>query len=128
MKVQNLRFLTDENISPKVTFFLRQQGIDVLDAKEEMWQGKADKYLMEQSYLDNRFILTHDSDFGKLAIYEGQKYHGIVYLRLRNVKFHNVIKVLEKLLPIEFDSLSRTLIVVEDARIRIRQPSEEDSG
>ena len=83
---------------------------------------------MEQSYLDNRFILTQDSDFGKLAIYEGHKYHGIVYLRLRNVKFHNVIKVLAKLISIELESFSRTLIVVEDARIRIRQPSEENSG
>ena len=70
-------------------------------------------------------ILTHDSDFGRLAIYEGQKYHGIVYLRLRNVKSNHVINVLEELLAIEFESFSKTLIVVEDARIRIRQASEE---
>jgi predicted nuclease of predicted toxin-antitoxin system len=125
MKFKELRILTDENISPRVLSFLRQQGMDIIDVKEQNWHGKTDKYLMEQAYLAQRFILTHDSDFGKLAIYEGQKYHGIVYLRLKNVKLNHVINVLKELLALEFEALSKTLIVVEDARIRIRQASEE---
>jgi len=31
MKFQELRILTDENVSPKVVAFLRHHGLDVLD-------------------------------------------------------------------------------------------------
>lgn len=48
MKIHDLKFLTDENISPKVVSFLRQKGFDVIDAKEERWHGTEDKRLMEK--------------------------------------------------------------------------------
>ncbi len=121
MKFRDLRILTDENISPRVVTFLRQQGLDILDAKEEGWQGKEDKYLLEQAYLDKRFVLTHDSDFGTLTIYQGQKSHGIIYLRLRNVKFHNVVRVFEELLQLEREFSAGSLIVVDSVRVRVRQ-------
>jgi len=121
MKFNQLRILTDENISPRVVSFLRQQGLDVVDVKENGWQGKKDKYLLKQAYLDKRFVLTHDSDFGTLAIYKTQKYYGIIYLRLNNLKFHNVIKVLKKLLQLEQELFVGCLIVVKESRIRIRQ-------
>jgi len=121
MKFSQLRILTDENISPRVVSFLRQQYIDVVDVKENGWQGKEDKYLLEQAYLDKRFVLTHDSDFGTLAIYQAQKYYGIIYLRLRNIKFNNVIRVCKELLQLEQELSIGSLIVVEESRIRIRQ-------
>jgi len=40
MKLRTLKILTDENISPKVVSFLRQDGFDVLDTKEQQWYGK----------------------------------------------------------------------------------------
>ncbi len=68
MKFHELRFLTDENISPKVVFFLRNYGLDVLDAKEQGWQGKSDDELLEIAYQEKCCVLTHDADFGALAI------------------------------------------------------------
>ena len=41
MKIDSLHVLTDENISPKVVKCLRDQGLDVLDVKEERWYGEA---------------------------------------------------------------------------------------
>jgi predicted nuclease of predicted toxin-antitoxin system len=121
MKFNQLRILTDENISPRVVSFLRQQGLDVVDVKENGWEGKEDKFLLEQAYLDKRFILTHDSDFGTLAIYQAQKYYGIIYLRLKNVQFNNIIRICEKLLQLEQELSIGCLIVVKESRIRIRQ-------
>jgi predicted nuclease of predicted toxin-antitoxin system len=68
MKFLSLKILTDENISPKVVSFLREKGIDIIDTKEEKWHGREDEYLLEKAFEDNRFILTHDSDFGTLAV------------------------------------------------------------
>ena len=85
MKLREIRILTDENISPRVIDFLKDQGIDVLDTKEQKWYGKEDEELLEIAYQEQRFVLTHDSDFGTLAINEGKRNYGIIYLRLRNL-------------------------------------------
>ncbi|MCP4113758.1 MAG: hypothetical protein GY749_50890 [Desulfobacteraceae bacterium] len=110
MKFRSLKILTDENISPRAVSFLRKKGIDVIDTKEEEWHGKDDEYLLEKAFEDNRFILTHDSDFGMLAVKEGKDYYGIVYLRLRIPKADNVIRVMEKLLSLETELFPEVLL------------------
>ena len=120
MKFQELRLLTDENNSPKVTAILRTLGLDVIEVKEEGWRGKEDDELLEIAYNHNRWILTHDSDFGMLAIHQGQPYRGIFYLRVRNLRSQNVINVCQRLMKYEVDFSQRLLIVVEESRLRIR--------
>ena len=128
MKFQQVRILADENISPQVVAFLRSQGIDVVDTKERGWQGKSDDELLETAYRENRWVLTHDSDFGSLAIHEDKPYWGIVFLRPRDLKPHNVVRVCNRLLQHDVDVSQRTLVVVEEARIRIRQTGDRRSG
>ena len=119
MTFNTLNWLADENVSPRVVEFLRQQQLDVLDVKELGWQGKEDHYLLSQAYLANRVVLTHDADFGTLAIHQGQPYYGIIYLRLKNLKVPNVIRVLGQLLALETKWLPGMLVVVEETCIRI---------
>ena len=120
MKISSLKLLTDENVSPRIVSFLRKKGIDVVDVKERGWHGNEDKYLMEIANKGKRFILTHDTDFGTLAINEGVPCYGIIYMRLRNLKVSNVINILEKLLMVDKDIPEGSVIVVEDTRLRIR--------
>ena len=103
MKISSLKVLTDENVSPLIVSFLRKKNIDVADVKEKGWQGTEDKYLMKIAYTEERFIVTHDSDFGTLAINEGVPCYGIIYMRLKNLGLSNVINVLEKLFVIDQD-------------------------
>jgi len=121
MKFADLKLLADENVSPRVVSFLRQKGMDIIDAKEEKWQGKDDEYLLRKANEHKRFILTHDSDFGTLAINEGNPCYGIIYLRLRNLKVNNVVTVLEKLVHFERDISEESLLVVEYAKVRMRK-------
>ena len=81
MKISSLKILTDENVSPLIVSYLRQKKIDVVGVKEKGWQGAEDKYLMEIACTEKRFIVTHDSDFGTLAINEGVICYGIIYMR-----------------------------------------------
>ena len=60
------------NISPKVVRFLRNVGLDVLDVKEQHWYGQNDEVLLDIAYRDQRFVLTHHSDFGTLAVNKGE--------------------------------------------------------
>ena len=121
MIIQNIKIISDENISPKVVAFLRGSGIDVLDSKEQKWFGKDDEELLFIANKEKRFILTHDSDFGTLAIYEGKAYFGIIYIRVKNHHPQNVIRVCNQLLNIKTEIEPGTLIVVEESRLRIRQ-------
>jgi predicted nuclease of predicted toxin-antitoxin system len=78
MKLESIQIFTDENISPKVVKCLRDQGLDVLDVKEEHWYGKEDQEILDIAFREHRFVLTHDSDFGTLAINEGRPFYGIL--------------------------------------------------
>jgi len=125
LKFQGLRILIDENVSPKLVTSLRNQGLHVLDTKEQGWQGKTDDELLEIAHRENCWVLTHDSDFGMLAIHEGKTYHGIIFLRVRNLRPKNVIKACEQLFGSDRDLTSPSLVVVEESRIRIRQASSD---
>ncbi len=68
MKLLDIKILTEENISPKVAEFPRDICYDVLDVKEQRWYGREDEALLNIACRDHRFGLTHDSEFGILAI------------------------------------------------------------
>lgn len=58
MKFTALKILADENISPKIVKFLRENDFDVLDTKEQNWCGKEDAFILERSIAEERFVLT----------------------------------------------------------------------
>ena len=120
MNQSELKILTDENVSPKVTAFLRQQGLSVLDVKEQGWQGMSDEKLLEIAFQEKRFVLTHDSDFGTLAINAGKPCYGILYLRPNNVQPLNIIRICENFLKMEISIQPFSILVLEETRLRIR--------
>ena len=61
--------VADMNITTPVVQFLRSQGVDVVSAFEEGWHLYKDEDILANAYMMSRFVLTHDSDFGKLAVY-----------------------------------------------------------
>lgn len=126
MKLQSIKILTDENISPKVVRSLRELGYDVLDIKEQQLYGKNDEAILNIALQEQRFILTHDADFGTLAINEGKEYYGILYIRLKNLKPSDVIRACETVLQMDIEVFPGTIVVVEETKIRIRHLSEDE--
>lgn len=120
MKLTTIKILADENVSPKVVAYLRSIGLDILDVKEQQWFGKTDADLLEIAYAAQRFVLTHDSDFGELAMNEGKCCYGILFLRLKNLKPMHVIHVCQRLFEKNLDLLPGTILVIGDSRVRIR--------
>jgi predicted nuclease of predicted toxin-antitoxin system len=111
MKFSTLSILSDENISPKVVAFLRQCGLDVLDTKVQQWYGKDDDELLDTANREQRFILTHDSDFGTLVINENKACYGIIYLRVKNQRLYNLIRICKQLLLLYADFLQGTVCI-----------------
>jgi predicted nuclease of predicted toxin-antitoxin system len=69
-----------------------------------------------------RVVLTHDADFGRLAIADGRPCHGILFLRPGDGTPEQVIRSLEPLLRRRVDWSPPVVAVYRAGRLRIRRP------
>lgn len=113
--------VADANIALSVVRFLRAQGIDVLYTREEGWQHYEDKEILSNAYAMHRFVLTHDSDFGHLAVYLKQPTTGIIHLQPGERPSSEVITDLQDLLKMEVDWTPPLIAVYRSGRLRIRR-------
>jgi len=120
MKPEHARFLADENISPRVVAFLRKSGFDVSDIKEMGLFGLSDREILARAHKERRIVITHDADFGMLAINQGLPFTAIVYIRLRNLSADAVIGVLQRFFQADIKVTNGMLVVLEEERVRIR--------
>ena len=85
MRPLEFPLLADENINPEVVLGLRALGKDVATAVGEGLCGRTDVEVLRLAHTQGRVVLTHDSDFGTLAIHAGEPVTGIIYLRPGNI-------------------------------------------
>jgi predicted nuclease of predicted toxin-antitoxin system len=124
-----LRFLTDENVSPRLIAFLREQGHDVQDVKEEGWQGRDDIFLLRRAWATQRVVISYDRDFGKLAIARQEPCYGVIYIRLRDQRAPNAVAVMRQFLKRRIAIRPGSLVVLQESRARIRLvPLTSDPG
>lgn len=81
MNLSDYPLLADENIHPKVVAHLRTIGLDIVDANSAGIVQRDDASILALALSQKRVILTHDADFGRLAVHRGHQVVGIVYLR-----------------------------------------------
>lgn len=81
MNLSDFSLFTDENIDPIVVTFLRKQGFDVFDVKENNLSGSADALLLNLATKQKRIFITLDSDFGTLVHKDKSSFLGIIFLK-----------------------------------------------
>ncbi|MBM3150966.1 MAG: hypothetical protein FJZ96_01970, partial [Chloroflexi bacterium] len=81
MRPLDFPLLADENIHSGVVAFLLEQGCDILSIATQERYGLPDIKILRMAQESKRVVLTHDSDFGGLAVLNAQPYTGIIYLR-----------------------------------------------
>ena len=118
-----LKFLLDENISPKTTLFLRSLGLEVSDVGESGLRGKDDDKIYNYAK-ENKFILvTYDHEFGYFYI-SRKDLLGLIILRINPQTLEKVHKILERffeLLRGRKIELTGKLIIIENSRFRVRK-------
>ena len=117
--------VADMDIAAPVVHFLRAQGVDVLSAREEGWGDLTDSQILARAHAMTRFVLTHDSDFGTLAVHRGEAITGIVYLRPGGRPPAEVMADVQALMAAEIDWTPPIIAVYRVGRLRIRKLSEE---
>lgn len=125
MRLRDLSLLTDENIHPAVVAFLRSEGFDVVDIREIGWAGRPDTKLLDRSVAERRVVVTHDRDFGTLALAANAPVHGILYLRPGHIDPAFTTATLQALLRQHLSILPPFVLVAErrgeHVKIRLRQ-------
>src|SRR4051794_5445992 len=124
MKPLDFPLLTDENIHPTVLEALVGVGRDARSVRTEGLAGKEDREILHHAHSRRWVILTHDSDFGTLAIREGQPYTGIIYLRPGHILPEFVLEILEAVRTLTLEPSPPFMIVAERrenlVRVRVR--------
>jgi predicted nuclease of predicted toxin-antitoxin system len=95
VRVLEFPLLADENIHPGVIQGLRSRGRDVRTVAEEGLQGRDDPDILRRAHSQGRVVMTHDSDFGALAIRAGEPLVGIVFLRPGHISSLVVLEMLD---------------------------------
>lgn len=78
--------LADENVSRALTEELGRLGFDVATVVELGLAGQSDSTILREATIHGRVVLTHDGDFGRLAIGNREPLTGILFVRPGHVE------------------------------------------
>jgi predicted nuclease of predicted toxin-antitoxin system len=119
--------LADENIHPGVIQALVARGVSVVSVTEIGLGGASDASILRRALSEGRIALTHDRDFGTLAIRGGEAFFGIVYLRPGHVSPAHVLELLDAINGLQAELTPPFLLVArrrgDTVRIRVRRGS-----
>jgi predicted nuclease of predicted toxin-antitoxin system len=117
-----MRFLADECFVGQVVRQLRLQGHDVAWIREDA-AGASDEEVLDRSYAESRVLLTHDWDFGELAVRLEKPATGIVIVAasaLEGDEQNAAIAVGRRLIE-QSRALMDVLTIMEAGRMRQRK-------
>lgn len=124
MKLGAFRFLADQNIHADVVRFLRGEGCDVVDTQQAGLAGADDAAVLAWAVSQGRVVVSHDADFGMLAIQAGAACPGIVYLRPGHISPLVTIASVRQLLALEIDLVPPFIVIAkrtgDQVTIRVR--------
>ena len=117
-----MRFLLDMNLPPAIGDRLRAEGHDAIHALDAGYGELSDHELFERAASDARIVVTFDLDFGEIIGATNYSTSGVVLLRLRLARQSSLWDRLRVAIAEAADAMEAgALVVVEDARIRIRR-------
>lgn len=125
MNLRSFGILVDENVHRDVVAYLRDAGHDVRTVADLGLIGHADIEIIRVSVSQNRIVLTHDSDFGTLAVASEESVVGLVYVRPGHILPSFTVQTLQTLFSQNLEVRPPFLIVAErrgsSVKIRVRQ-------
>lgn len=118
-----MKFLIDQNRSPRLAALLRDRGHDAVHTLELGLERAEDIDLLLLAEREDRIIVSADTDFGTLLALSGRTSPSIILFRSRNALTADqhaelILGHLDDLAP---DLVEGAVVVVGDERIRIRR-------
>jgi predicted nuclease of predicted toxin-antitoxin system len=116
-----VKFLADMGLARSTNAFLRSQGHDAVHLRDQGLQRLSDEEIVEKAKAENRVILTHDLDFGRIIALSGAHIPSVVTFRLADMRPAQVNHYLGQVLSRFSAALTKgALISVNERGIRVR--------
>lgn len=111
-------------MAPAVVAALRARGRDVRTTAEEGLAGAHDGPILARAHALGRVVITHDGDFGGIAVAAGAPYIGIVYLRPGHIRPGFTLESVDAIEALVGDVLPPFIVVARHGpravRVRLR--------
>src|SRR4051794_35502672 len=121
----DMKFKTDENLPREVAEVLIQAGHDALRADEQGLAGEPDPGIAAVCRVEERAIVTLDTDFMDVRRYPPQDYAGILLLRPHRQTVPRILQLTRKFVGLlASEPLRGKLWILDEGRVRIR-PADE---
>lgn len=90
-----MKIYADENIERSIVEGLRRRKIEVFSARELGYLGKPDEFHIKKASEMKAVILTHDTDFLKIASRKDVTHNGVIFLHSKNISLGQCIREVE---------------------------------
>jgi len=122
-----MRFLLDMNMPVGFAEQLQAEGHEAVHAGSIGYRERADAEIFSHADHNNQIVVTLDLDFADIAASGRSPRPSVILLRLRSIRRSSLWdRLMVTIAETETALLAGAIVIVEDARIRIRRmPIEE---
>lgn len=118
-----MRFLLDENLSPRLAELLRAAGHDAVHVRDIGLASSSDEIVIESARTEYRVLISADTDFGTLLARSGA--HAPSFLLVRRASgrraAEQALLIGENLPTVVTDLDAGAIVVLGEATLRIRR-------
>ena len=118
-----MKFLLDQNRSPRLAELLRNAGHDAVHTSELGLEQAEDDDVLDAAREQGRIVVSGDTDFGALLALSGETSPSVILFRARNRPSaeDQVAVILGYLADLADDLDAGAVVVVADDRMRVRR-------
>ncbi|MBI4604419.1 MAG: DUF5615 family PIN-like protein [Planctomycetes bacterium] len=117
-----MRFLVDNSLSPRMARGLCTAGHDAVHVRDLGLASADDDPILDKAAQEDRVLLAQDVDFGTILAILGASKPSVVVFRCRFKSPDRLLPLLLRHLPsVKVDLDAGSIVVIEDARIRVRR-------
>jgi predicted nuclease of predicted toxin-antitoxin system len=117
-----MRFLVDNSLSPRLAVLLEKSGHQAMHVRQLGLAAADDQTIFAAAARQGQVIIAQDTDFGTILALRQERFPSLILFRCQAKSTEAIFRLLQaNLPPVVSDLDNGAVVVIEDARIRVRQ-------